>query len=59
MVQFAMITRVKDGLPLSATTDHEPSQAVLTSKKYAKLIAKRAARFPDRCSLFTGNHWLQ
>ncbi|XP_038045047.1 vesicle-trafficking protein SEC22a-like [Patiria miniata] len=58
MVQFAMITRLKDGLPLSATTDHEPSEAVLTSKKYAKLISKRASRFPDRCSLFTGSHWL-
>ncbi|XP_071803615.1 vesicle-trafficking protein SEC22a-like [Asterias amurensis] len=58
MVQFAMISRLKDGLPLSATTDHEPSEAVLISKKYAKLIAKRASRYPDRCSLFTGHHWL-
>ena len=58
MVLFAMIARLNDGLPLSATTDHDPSQAVLLSKKYAKILSKKAAAFPDRCSLFTGSHWL-
>ncbi|XP_072042649.1 vesicle-trafficking protein SEC22a-like isoform X2 [Amphiura filiformis] len=58
MVLFAMIARLHDGLPLSATTDHDPSQAVLLSKKYAKILSKKAQSFPDRCSLFTGSHWL-
>lgn len=57
-VLFAMITRLRDGLPLSATTDHDPSRRVLESKKYAKVLSKKAARFPDRCSMFTGTHWL-
>lgn len=58
MVLFALISRLQDGLPLSATTDHDPSQTLLLSKKYAKLLSKRAKAFPDRCSLFTGSHWV-
>ncbi|PIK61411.1 putative vesicle-trafficking protein SEC22a [Apostichopus japonicus] len=58
MVVFALISRVSDGLPLSATTDHETSQRVLESKKCAKLLSKKAASVPDRCSLHTGSHWL-
>ncbi|XP_063964667.1 vesicle-trafficking protein SEC22a-like [Lytechinus pictus] len=57
-ILFAMITRLRDGLPLSATTDHDPSQRVLESKKYAKILSKKASQFPDRCSMFTGSHWL-
>ncbi|XP_071966227.1 vesicle-trafficking protein SEC22a-like [Antedon mediterranea] len=58
MVLYAMISRLSDGLPLSATTDHEPNRSVLESKKFAKILSKRASQYPDRCSLFTGSHWL-
>ncbi|XP_071499666.1 vesicle-trafficking protein SEC22a-like [Diadema antillarum] len=57
-VLFAMIARLKDGLPLSAATDHDPNRRVLESKKYAKILSRKAAHFPDRCSMFTGSHWL-
>ncbi|KAJ8025115.1 Vesicle-trafficking protein SEC22a [Holothuria leucospilota] len=58
MVVFALISRVSDGLPLSATTDHETSHRVLDSKKCAKMLSKKASSVPDRCSLHTGSHWL-
>ncbi|XP_033111099.1 vesicle-trafficking protein SEC22a-like [Anneissia japonica] len=58
MVLYAIISRLSDGLPLSATTDHEPNRSVLESKKFAKMLSKRASQYPDRCSLFTGSHWL-
>ncbi|XP_053326991.1 vesicle-trafficking protein SEC22a [Spea bombifrons] len=55
-ILFASVVRVRDGLPLSASTDHDQNASVHESKKYAKVISKKLERLPDRCSLRRGPH---
>lgn len=51
MVLFASVVRVRDGLPLSASTDHEQDKGLQETKKNLKALSKKLSQFPDRCSL--------
>ena len=53
MIEYALIVRTSDGMALSATTDFndEVNTNVKESKRYVKLLAKKAFQFPDRCTL--------
>ncbi|XP_064420006.1 vesicle-trafficking protein SEC22a [Latimeria chalumnae] len=53
MVLFASVVRVRDGLPLSASTDYEQDREMQESKKYLKVLSKRLGQHPDRCTLKT------
>ncbi|XP_075224987.1 vesicle-trafficking protein SEC22a-like isoform X2 [Lycorma delicatula] len=58
MIVYALISRTKDGMALSATTDFndEVNKSLKESKKYVKLVAKKAAQYPDRCTVNLGAH---
>ncbi|RXM95731.1 Vesicle-trafficking protein SEC22a [Acipenser ruthenus] len=56
MVLFASVVRVRDGLPLSASTDYEQDRGVQESKKYLKTLSKKLSQLPDRCTLKTGQY---
>ncbi|XP_078085423.1 vesicle-trafficking protein SEC22a [Mustelus asterias] len=51
MVLFASVVRVRDGLPLSASTDFEQNKGVQEVKKYLKVLSKKLGQLPDRCTL--------
>lgn len=53
MIVYALIVRTSDGMALSATTDFndEVNRNIKESKRYVKLLAKKAFQFPDRCTL--------
>lgn len=48
MILFAFVVRVRDGLPLSASTDFEHNQELQERKHQLRTISKAMARFPDR-----------
>ncbi|XP_051762298.1 vesicle-trafficking protein SEC22a isoform X2 [Ctenopharyngodon idella] len=54
MVLFASVVRVRDGLPLSASTDYEQDKGLQETKKHLKGLSKKLSQFPDRCSLRSG-----
>ncbi|XP_033018631.1 vesicle-trafficking protein SEC22a isoform X1 [Lacerta agilis] len=54
MILSASVVRVRDGLPLSASTDYEQNIGVQECQKYFKSIAKRLSQLPDRCTLHAG-----
>ncbi|XP_063285262.1 vesicle-trafficking protein SEC22a [Pelobates fuscus] len=54
VILFASVVRVRDGLPLSASTDHDQNVSVQETKKYLKVISKKLEQFPDRCTLERG-----
>ncbi|CAI5762668.1 vesicle-trafficking protein SEC22a [Podarcis lilfordi] len=54
MILSASVVRVRDGLPLSASTDYEQNVGVQDCQKYFKTIAKRLSQLPDRCTLHAG-----
>ncbi|XP_056119145.1 vesicle-trafficking protein SEC22a isoform X2 [Rhinichthys klamathensis goyatoka] len=54
MVLFASVVRVRDGLPLSASTDYEQDKGLQETKKHLKSLSKKLSQFPDRCSLRSG-----
>ncbi|KAJ6665484.1 hypothetical protein lerEdw1_003325 [Lerista edwardsae] len=56
MILSASVVRVRDGLPLSASTDYEQSVGVQECRKYFKILAKRLAQLPDRCTLQAGQY---
>ncbi|XP_048835176.1 vesicle-trafficking protein SEC22a [Brienomyrus brachyistius] len=56
MVLFASVVRVRDGLPLSASTDYEQDRGLQETKKHLKSLSKKLSQFPDRCTLKTGQH---
>ncbi|KAM3855694.1 vesicle-trafficking protein SEC22a isoform 2-T3 [Vipera latastei] len=56
MILSASVVRVRDGLPLSASTDYEQNTAVQECRKYFKGLAKRLTELPDRCTLQTGKY---
>ncbi|XP_066467889.1 vesicle-trafficking protein SEC22a isoform X2 [Tiliqua scincoides] len=56
MILSASVVRVRDGLPLSASTDYEQSAGVQECRKYFKILAKRLAQLPDRCTLQAGEY---
>lgn len=48
MILFAFVVRVRDGLPLSASTDFEHNKELQERKHQLRTISKAMARFPDR-----------
>lgn len=58
MVLFAMITRVSDGMPLSASTDLDMHFELKESKRLAKSLARKANQYPTRCAMLCGNHMI-
>ncbi|XP_070565986.1 vesicle-trafficking protein SEC22a-like [Ptychodera flava] len=58
MVLCAIITRVSDGLALTASTDLDLNKELKDSRLYVKALSKKVATLPDRCSIHLGNLWL-
>ncbi|KAG8432136.1 hypothetical protein GDO86_016680 [Hymenochirus boettgeri] len=56
VILFASVVRVRDGLPLSASTDHDQNTSVQETKKYLKVLSKKLEHLPDRCTLKRGAH---
>uniref|UniRef100_A0A3B4BEX1 Longin domain-containing protein n=1 Tax=Periophthalmus magnuspinnatus TaxID=409849 RepID=A0A3B4BEX1_9GOBI len=54
MVMFASVVRIKDGLPLSASTDYEQDAELQETKRHLKTLSKKLSQLPDRCSLKSG-----
>uniref|UniRef100_A0A8C8W648 Vesicle-trafficking protein SEC22a n=1 Tax=Peromyscus maniculatus bairdii TaxID=230844 RepID=A0A8C8W648_PERMB len=54
MILSASVIRVRDGLPLSASTDYEQSTGMQECRKYFKMLSRKLAQLPDRCTLKTG-----
>ncbi|XP_069417906.1 vesicle-trafficking protein SEC22c isoform X1 [Ovis canadensis] len=50
LILFACVVRVRDGLPLSASTDFYHSQDFLESRRRLKTLALRLAQYPGRGS---------
>lgn len=56
MVLFASVVRVRDGLPLSASTDYEQDKGLQETRKHLKGLSKKLGHFPDRSFLKTGQY---
>lgn len=56
VILFASVVRARDGLPLSASTDHEQNQSVQETKKYLKVLSRKLEQLPDRCTMKRGPH---
>uniref|UniRef100_A0A8D2MEM2 Vesicle-trafficking protein SEC22a n=1 Tax=Zonotrichia albicollis TaxID=44394 RepID=A0A8D2MEM2_ZONAL len=56
MILSASVVRVRDGLPLSASTDYEQSTGMQECRKYFKMLSKKLSQLPDRCTLKTGQY---
>lgn len=54
MIFFATLTRVSDGLALSASTDLDTSFEVKESKKRLKLLSRKVGQLPARCTTRIG-----
>ncbi|XP_028746278.1 vesicle-trafficking protein SEC22c [Peromyscus leucopus] len=50
MIFFASVVRVRDGLPLSASTDFYHAQEFLECRRQLKALARRLAQYPGRGS---------
>nr|XP_046226964.1 vesicle-trafficking protein SEC22c [Scatophagus argus] len=48
LILFSFVVRVRDGLPLSASTDFEHNRELQERKQQLRTISKALARFPDR-----------
>jgi hypothetical protein len=61
MIFYALIVRTSDGMALSATTDFndEVNRNIKESKRYVKLLAKKAYQFPERCTLKLHTYTIQ
>jgi len=51
MIIYALIARTRDGLALSASTDADNVKEVRENRKFMKILSKKVATCPDRCSL--------
>ncbi|KAF6385461.1 SEC22-like protein A, vesicle trafficking protein [Rhinolophus ferrumequinum] len=56
MILSASVLRVRDGLPLSASTDYEQGTGLQECRKYSKMLSRKLAQLPDRCTLKTGHY---
>ncbi|XP_040858740.1 vesicle-trafficking protein SEC22a isoform X2 [Ochotona curzoniae] len=56
LILSASVIRVRDGLPLSASTDYEQSTGMQECRKYFKMLSRKLAQLPDRCTLKTGRY---
>lgn len=54
MILFATLTRVSDGLALSASTDLDTTFEVKESKKRLKLLSRKVGQLPARCTTRIG-----
>lgn len=55
MIKFAVVHRAKDGLALSASTDLDSEVVKLReSKRYAKLLSRKARQFPVKSAMLVG-----
>ncbi|KAL3831851.1 hypothetical protein ACJMK2_023550 [Sinanodonta woodiana] len=53
MIQFVIISRSHDGLPLAANSDSPPmgpASALQEAYKYMKVLSRISGKFPDRCT---------
>lgn len=48
LILFAFVVRVRDGLPLSASTDFEHNRELQEKKRQLRTISKALARLPER-----------
>lgn len=48
LILFAFVVRVRDGLPLSASTDFEHNRELQERKQQLRTISKSLASFSDR-----------
>lgn len=48
LILFAFVVRVRDALPLSASTDFEHSKELQERKQQLRSISKTLAHFPDK-----------
>ncbi|XP_040022468.1 vesicle-trafficking protein SEC22c [Gasterosteus aculeatus] len=48
LILFAFVVRVRDGLPLSASTDFEHNRELQERKQQLRTTSKALARFPDK-----------
>ncbi|XP_024135673.1 vesicle-trafficking protein SEC22c [Oryzias melastigma] len=53
LILFAFLVRVRDGLPLSASTDFEHNRELQEKKQQLRTISKSLAHFPD-CGIIKG-----
>ncbi|XP_015249671.1 PREDICTED: vesicle-trafficking protein SEC22c isoform X2 [Cyprinodon variegatus] len=51
LILFAFVVRVRDGLPLSASTDFEHNKELQERKQQLRTISKSLALYPDRGTL--------
>lgn len=51
LILFAFVVRVRDGLPLSASTDFEHNRELQERKQQLRTISKALGRFPDRATV--------
>uniref|UniRef100_A0A3Q2PG66 SEC22 homolog C, vesicle trafficking protein n=1 Tax=Fundulus heteroclitus TaxID=8078 RepID=A0A3Q2PG66_FUNHE len=51
LILFAFVVRVRDGLPLSASTDFEHNTELQERKQQLRTISKSLGRFPDRVTV--------
>ncbi|KAM6162315.1 vesicle-trafficking protein SEC22a isoform 4-T4 [Erethizon dorsatum] len=56
VILSASVIRVRDGLPLSASTDYEQNTGMQECRKYFKMLSRKLAQLPDRCTLKTGHY---
>ncbi|ERE76557.1 vesicle-trafficking protein SEC22a-like protein [Cricetulus griseus] len=56
VILSASVIRVRDGLPLSASTDYEQSTGMQECRKYFKMLSRKLAQLPDRCTLKIGHY---
>lgn len=54
MIRFAVVHRAKDGLALSASTDIDSGIELRDSKRFAKILSRKARQFPVRCTMTVG-----
>lgn len=59
MILSASVLRVRDGLPLSASTDYEQGTGLQECRKYSKMLSRKLAQLPDRCTLKTGHYHIK
>ena len=48
LILFAFVVRVRDGLPLSASTDFEHDQELQQRKQQLRTISKALGQFPEK-----------
>ncbi|NXD68305.1 SC22A protein, partial [Eolophus roseicapillus] len=56
MILSASVVRVRDGLPLSASTDYDQTIGMQECRKYFKMLSKKLSQLPDRCTLKAGQY---